>query len=116
MNWGELDSLPEKQLILKHWQKLGQFRNNHLAVGAGDHKMLSKKPYVFSRSYTNAEFKDKVVVGLDLPKGKKEITVKGFFGDGTKLLDTFSNTEVEVKNGKVSLDNGFDMVLLELKD
>ncbi|MFT4830974.1 MAG: alpha-amylase [Psychroserpens sp.] len=116
MNWGELDSIPEKQLILKHWQKLGQFRNNHPAVGAGDHKMITKEPYVFSRSYANTEFKDKVVVGLDLPQGKKEISVKGFFGDGTKLLDTFSNTEVEVKNGKVSLDNGFDMVLLELKN
>ncbi len=115
MNWEELDSIPEKQLILKHWQKLGQFRNNHPAVGAGDHKMLSSKPYVFSRSYVNSDFKDKVVVGLDLPKGKKEITVKGFFGDGTKLMDTFSNTEVEVKKGKVSLDNEFDMVLLELK-
>ena len=60
------------------------------------------------------EYKDKVVVGLDLPKGKKSIRVKGFFGDGTKLYDSYSGTEVMVKNGKVMLENDFDTALLEL--
>ena len=114
MNWGELDSLVEKQNILKHWQKLGQFRKNHPAVGAGKHRRLAKSPYVFSRSYMNGEFKDKVVIGLDLPEGKKSLWVKGFFGNGTRLYDTYSDTEVEVKNGKVLLDNPYDIALLEL--
>jgi alpha-amylase len=116
MNWDELDSLAEKQDILKHWQKLGKFRNNHPAIGAGDHVMLSKSPYVFSRSYTQGDFRDKVVVALNLPKGKKTITVKGFFGDTTKLLDTYSNTQVEVRNGQVVLENDYDVALLELLD
>jgi len=51
---------------------------------------------------------------LDLPKGKKSLWVKGFFGDGTKLYDTYSDTEVTVANGKVILDNDFDIALLEL--
>ncbi len=114
MNWSELDSLVEKQNILKHWQKLGQFRKNHPAVGAGKHRRLAKSPYVFSRSYISGDFKDKVVIGLDLPKGKKSLWVKGFFGNGTKLFDTYSETEVEVKNGKVLLDNPHDIALLEL--
>lgn len=114
MNWEDLDSLPETKKIHQHWQKLGKFRSNHPAVGAGRHKRLGKKPYVFSRTYMDGEFKDKVVVGLDLPKGKKSLWVKGFFGDGTKLYDTYSNTEVEVKNGKVLLENDFDIALLEL--
>ncbi|MGB5693585.1 MAG: alpha-amylase family glycosyl hydrolase [Flavobacteriaceae bacterium] len=114
MNWSELDSLVEKQNILKHWQKLGQFRKNHPAVGAGKHRRLAKSPYVFSRSYISGEFKDKVVIGLDLPEGKKSMWVKGFFGNGTKLYDTYSETEVEVKNGKVSLDTPYDIALLEL--
>ena len=114
MNWEELDSVPEIQSIHKHWQKLGQFRSNHPAIGAGKHKRLAKKPYVFSRTYMNGDFKDKVVVGLNLPKGKKSLWVKGFFGDGTQLYDTYSETEVMVNNGKVILDNAFDIALLEL--
>jgi len=73
MNWKELDSIPETQRILKHWQKLGQFRNNHPAIGAGIHKKLTKSPYVFSRYLEKGDFKDKVVVGLDLKKGKKSL-------------------------------------------
>ena len=78
MNWGELDSQPEMQRILAHWQKLGKFRDNHPAIGAGKHNRLAKKPFVFSRTYTDGDYKDKVVVGLDLPKGKKSLWVKGF--------------------------------------
>lgn len=114
MNWEDLDSIPETQKIHEHWQKLGRFRNNHPAVGAGKHNRLSKSPYVFSRTYINGDYKDKVAVGLDLPKGKKSLSVKGFFGDGTKLFDTYSETEVIVTNGKVVLDNDFDIALLEL--
>lgn len=114
MNWEDLDSVPETQKIHEHWQKLGRFRNNHPAVGAGKHNQLSKSPYVFSRTYINGDYKDKVAVGLDLPKGKKSLSVKGFFGDGTKLFDTYSETEVIVTNGKVVLDNDFDIALLEL--
>ena len=114
MNWEELDSLPDTKKIHEHWQKLGKFRRDHPAIGAGKHKRLGKRPYVFSRTYVDGDFKDKVVVGLELPKGKKSLWVKGFFGDGTKLLDTYSGAEVEVKNGKVLLDNDFDIALLEL--
>ncbi|RDY61269.1 alpha-amylase family glycosyl hydrolase [Flagellimonas nanhaiensis] len=116
MNWKDLDSLPEIQKIHEHWQKLGQFRRNHPAVGAGKHKRLGKSPYVFSRTYVDDEFKDKVVVGLDLPKGKKSLWVKGFFGDGTKLYDTYSQTEVTVNKGKVILENNYDIALLELAE
>ena len=114
MNWEEIDSLETTQKILSHWKKLGQFRNNHPAVGAGKHKRLGKKPYVFSRTYNKGDIKDKVVVGLDLPKGKKSLWVKGFFGDGTKLYDTYSETEVIVQNGKAVLENDNDIALLEL--
>ncbi|UJH67658.1 alpha-amylase family glycosyl hydrolase [Allomuricauda sp. SCSIO 65647] len=114
MNWKDLDTIPKIQKIHEHWQKLGQFRRDHPAVGAGKHKRLASKPYVFSRTYVDGEYKDKVVIGLDLPKGKKSLRVKGFFGNGTKLLDTYSNTEVVVKNGRVTLENDFEMALLEL--
>ncbi|MFS4468094.1 alpha-amylase family glycosyl hydrolase [Maribacter sp. 2210JD10-5] len=116
MNWEAVETQLETKRILEHWQKIGQFRRNHPAIGAGKHKRLGKKPYVFSRTYSKGDYKDKVVVGLDLPKGKKSLWVKGFFGDGTKLYDTYSDTEVTVKNGKVLLENEHDIALLELLD
>ena len=114
MNWQELDSMPQKKEILEHWQKLGRFRNDHPSIGAGIHNRLTTKPYIFSRYFSNDGFIDKVVIGLDLPKGKKSISVKGFFGDGTKLYDRYSDTEITVTNGQVTLDNNFDIALLEL--
>ncbi len=114
MNWSDLDSLPEVQKVHEHWQKLGQFRAKHPAIGAGKHKKLANKPYVFSRTFVDGEFRDKVVVALDLPKGKKSLWVKGFFGDGTTLFDTYSQTEVVVKKGRVALDNAFNTALLEV--
>tara|TARA_R110002012_G_scaffold322099_1_gene555487 strand:+ start:21249 stop:22931 length:1683 start_codon:yes stop_codon:yes gene_type:complete len=115
MNWTEIDSLPETRKILEHWQKLGQFRANHPAVGAGKHKMLTASPYVFQRTYTNATLEDKVVVGLNLPKGKKTLSVKDFFSNGTKLFDTYSKTPLEVRDGAVILDSDFDIALLEIQ-
>ncbi|MGB5554355.1 MAG: alpha-amylase family glycosyl hydrolase [Flavobacteriaceae bacterium] len=114
MNWDDIEKKPKTQKILAHWQKLGKFRQIHPAVGAGIHQQLAKKPYVFSRMLSDGDFKDKVVIGLDLPKGKKSLWVKGFFGDGTLLHDSYSNTTVEVKNGSVNLENDFDIALLEL--
>ena len=114
MNWDELDSVEHTKSVLSHWQKLGRFRQHHPAVGAGRHKRLSRSPYVFSRTYQTEDFRDKVVVGLDLPKGKKSLRVKGFFGDGTTLHDAYSDTEAVVKNGQVELDTPFDTALLEL--
>lgn len=116
MNWEALDSIPEIQQIHQHWQKLGRFRRDHPAIGSGKHQILAQTPYVFSRTYVDGDFRDKVVVGLDLPKGKKSLWVKGFFGDGTKLYDTYSGTEVTVMNGRVTLENDFDIALLELLD
>jgi alpha-amylase len=99
--------------ILNHWQKLGQFRGNHPSVGAGIHKQITSSPYVFSRDYSNGNYYDKVVVGLDLPFGKKEISVGTIFENGTKVKDAYSGTTSEVINGKVAIDSEFGIVLLE---
>ena len=117
MNWDEIERNESingvKVLaVMNHWQKLGQFRNEHPAVGAGVHKMISEKPYYFSRNYKSETFEDKVVVGLELEKGKKEISVKDIFEDGMQLKDYYSGQSIEVKNGKVSLETDFDILLL----
>jgi len=57
MNWDELAS-GDKANLLKHWQTLGQFRDKHNAIAAGEHKMLNQSPYAFSRTLGD----DRVVV------------------------------------------------------
>jgi alpha-amylase len=115
MNWEQIeeDSITKEKLL--HWQKLGQFRRDHPAIGAGVHKMLSEKPYVFSRYYSGNNFTDTVVVGLDMAKGKKELNVSAVFKDTTELRDMYSNTELVVIEGKVVLDTPFSIVMLEKK-
>ncbi|KQB38505.1 alpha-amylase family glycosyl hydrolase [Flavobacterium aquidurense] len=113
MNWDDIESDEETQKILWHWQKLGQFRRNHPAVGAGIHKLISEQPYIFSRSYTNENYTDQVIIGLDLGIGIKELPVDSIFQDGTKLRDAFSSEETEVQNRKAIIDSEFGLVLLE---
>ena len=113
MNWDEIDSLPMTAEILDHYQKLGSFRRDHPAVGAGQHRRLSSSPYVFSRTYSDGEYRDKVAIGLDLPEGPKSLYVRGFFGEGTRLHDAYSDTEATVSNGRVALDTPFTVALLE---
>jgi alpha-amylase len=113
MNWDDIKTNPETQKVFMHWQKLGVFRKNHIAVGAGIHKEISASPYTFSRTFKKDNFTDNVVVGLDLPKGSKEISVGTIFEDGTKLKDAYSGKKVVVSNGKVSIETEFDIVLLE---
>ncbi|WP_298880546.1 alpha-amylase family glycosyl hydrolase [uncultured Polaribacter sp.] len=112
MNWNDIEAKEETQKILKHWQKLGQFRNNHMAVGAGNHTVISdEKGLVFSRLRNN----DKIIAGINLPIGNKEINVSSVFKDGQKINDFYSGQELIVKEGKVVVNSGFDIVLLEGK-
>jgi alpha-amylase len=116
MNWEEAKSKEKNKEVLAHWQKLGQFRNKHVSVGAGIHQQISEKPYVFSRIYSKDEYSDKVVVGLNLSKGKKSITVGEIFLDGELLKDAYSGKEVTVVNGKVTLNTVGTIILLEKKN
>jgi alpha-amylase len=115
MNWDAIKNDNKTQEILKHWQKLGQFRNNHPAIGAGIHQMITQTPYTFYRSYNVGNFKDLVVIAMDLESGKKILSVASVFEEGTVLHDAYSKQDVIVKNGKVELESEFDIVLLEQK-
>ncbi|GGK57105.1 MULTISPECIES: alpha-amylase family glycosyl hydrolase [Flavobacteriaceae] len=113
MNWDAIDTNNETKKLLGHYQKLGKFRKNHPAVGAGIHKMISESPYVFQRTYSQDNFKDAVVIGLDLKEGEKELIVGELFSEGTILKDAYSGKEVTVKNGEILIDTPFNIVLLE---
>jgi len=116
MNWDEIKNDKQTQDILTHWQKLGQFRANHPAVGAGRHEILSQSPFIFKRSFVKSDFFDKVVIGLELNQGKKTVEVSEFFKNGTLLHDVYSQQEVEVVDGNVIIDSEFDIILLEEKN
>jgi len=116
MNWEDIKSNSKTKDILSHWQKLGVFRRNHPSIGAGQHTMISETPYVFERKFNKNEFIDAVVIGLDLEAGAKSISVGNIFEEGAEITDAYSNTSVKVKNGSVSLDTPFSIVLLEIKN
>ncbi len=120
MNWEELEQNVNRngfsiREVLEHYRKLGQFRRDHPAVGAGVHRMISPEPYLFSRELSSGTYSDRVIVGLDLDAGPKEIAVGQLFEEGTELLEYYSGTTVEVHNGMVTLRSEHPLVLLGIK-
>ncbi len=113
MNWNAITNDTLTKSIIKHWQKLGRFRADHPAVGAGNHQMISKNPYLFSRSFLKDGFNDKVVIGLGLAKGVKTLDVSKVFKDGETLHDAYSGKTITVKKGQVILNTDYELVLLE---
>jgi alpha-amylase len=112
MNWGDLRFSDSTRRILAHWRKLGEFRHEHPAVGAGTHRTLQANPLIFSRSLVTDNIDDQVLVAMGQPKGPKAIPVFGLYRDGTLLRDAYSGDTVTVAKGAVSLDNPYDLVLL----
>jgi alpha-amylase len=120
MNWEEIEENVEKNGIavgevLDHYGRLGRFRRDHPAVGAGIHRMISEDPYVFTRELNMEAYTDRVMVAMDLGAGKKTLPAGELFPDRTRLHDFYSGQDVMVKNGKVVLDSEYGMVLLGLK-
>lgn len=109
MNWSDVQYNAGTKKLLDHYGKLGRFRANHPAVGAGVHQMISQSPYWFTRSFKD----DKVLVGLDLKSGLKEISVNEIFENGTRLRDAYSGKTTKVQNGKAIIDSEFGIVLFE---
>ena len=115
MNWNDIKNNQKTKDLLFHAQKLGQFRANHPAIGAGTHQMITKSPYLFYRSFYKEQYQDIVVVGLDLPIGLKTLDVSKVFKEGDVVHDAYSNQDISVKNGTVLIDSDHDIVLLEIK-
>ena len=115
MNWKSVRQNDKTKKVLLHAQKLGQFRANHPAVGAGTHQMITQNPYVFYRSFYKDDYSDIVVVGLNLLAGSKTLDVSKVFKNGDLVHDAYSNQDISVRDGQVTLNSDFNIVLLELK-
>ncbi len=112
MNWSDLEADSARAKVLEHWRRLGQFRRGHPAVGAGVHRTLQEKPYIFSRTLESGGRPDRVLVAMDQGEGAKTIPVFGVFPDGTEVVDAYSGDVGMVRDGAVSLRTGSRLVLL----
>jgi len=103
MNWSSMD-----KNILAHWQKVGQFRNNHIAVGAGSHKSLSAgSGTAFARTYSKNGVTDQVacVVGAN-NNANITLSVNGVFANGTTVRNAYDGKTAVVQNGSVTFNSG----------
>jgi alpha-amylase len=112
MNWDELGTDSTTRAVLRHWRKLGRFRRDHPAVGAGEHRTLQQSPYIFSRSLGGADGGDRVLVAMDAGEGVKSIPVYGVFPEGAAVVDAYSGAAATVAGDAVTLMTPSGLVLL----
>ena len=115
MNWEALaanDTVSGEAIqdVLAYWQKLGQFRRDHPALGGGVHSLINESPFTFSRVFVKDHYTDKVIVALG--EGIGEVKVKTLFEDGTQLKDHYSGEVVTVAGGMVTLTQAGPVALL----
>jgi alpha-amylase len=116
MNWKELESDARREgytikEIHNHWQKLGQFRKNHPAIGAGHHQKISDAPYAFSRTFNQNEFQDNVMVVMS--ENVKEINVENVFSEDQEVKNFYTGETSTVKNGQITFEKDGRLLLLE---
>lgn len=109
MNWNSMN-----KDVLAHWQKVGTFRNNHVAVGAGSHTSLSATSgTAFSRTYNKGGVNDVVVCVVGANKNASTtITLGGAFADGTKVVNAYTGDTATVTGGKVTFNSGAQGTIL----
>ncbi len=97
--------------VLAHWQKLGQFRNRHFAIGAGIQSDLGNNFYV--RTSTKGGVTDTVIIGV-AQSGTVSVNVSAYFADGTLLCDAYTGNTATVSGGQVSfVADSHGVVLIE---
>lgn len=96
--------------ILAHWQKIGQFRRNHVSVGAGTQTDLGNNTY--GRTYSKNGVEDKVVININ-GSGSVAVNVSGIFADGTAVRNAYDGTTGTVSGGKVTFTANNGVILIE---
>ena len=112
MNWEDLkDPESYESKVLSHWQKVGKFRNKHLAVGAGKHFEILDFPYTFARNYDKDGIVDKVICVIGALE-TENVDVSKVFSDGMKLRNAYTGEIATVKDGKVTFTAGIERLIL----
>jgi alpha-amylase len=119
MNWEDLENNAQTAKVLDYWQRLGQFRARHMAIGAGVHEQISEAPYTFSRVFSEKDHQDHVVVAVlsdaDIKMAKEglRVPVGYIFAEGAVVRDAFTGQEYKVSESGVDLKTFEDVILLE---
>lgn len=102
------------QKALEHWQKVGKFRSNHVAVGAGSHTNLTATSgTAFSRKYDKNGIKDSVACVIAASANSNvTITLNGAFADGTTVKNAYDGKTATVSGGKVTFNSGANGTIL----
>lgn len=110
MNW---DSINKE--VLEHWQKLGRFRREHPAVGAGKSYPLEYdgQGSITARFYNAGDQKDDVIIGAGLPDGNMPIEVSRVFKNQSQLRNAYTGNILDIRNGAVMVKVVNGVVLLE---
>ncbi len=103
MNWDSID-----KPVLAHWQKVGTFRNNHLAVGAGTHTAMTASSGVgFGRTYSKNGKEDKIAAVIGASANTSvSLDVSAIWSDGTMLTNYYDDSSATVSGGKVTFNSG----------
>ena len=109
MNW---DSIDEE--VLAHWQKVGIFRSNHIAVGAGTHTTVdSSSGVAFVRTYSKGNVKDRVAACIGASANTTvAIDVSAAWNDGETVVNYYDLSSAVVKGGKVEFNSGSNGTIL----
>jgi len=112
MNWSSMDSA-----TLAHWQKVGKFRSNHVAVGAGQHQVISayssSTGYTFARTYDKGGVTDAIIATLFAPANTSiSVDVSSVWSNGVTLTNAYDGTTATVANGKVTFNSGANGTIL----
>ena len=109
MNWDSMD-----ENVLAHWQKVGTFRNNHIAVGAGNHTTVdSTSGVAFTRTYAKGNIKDRVAACIGASANTEvTIDVSGVWSDGESVVNYYDSSSAVVTNGKVTFNSGANGTIL----
>ena len=110
MNW---DTMNEETLA--HWQKVGTFRNNHVAVGAGDNTTVTTTSGVgFVRTYSKNGVTDRVAACIGASANTSvTIDVSDAWKAGDSVVNYYdSSSAVVAADGTVTFNSGANGTIL----
>lgn len=92
--------------INEHWSKIGTFRKNNPAVGAGTQTDLGEDTY--GRVWND----NKVVIKVGA-NGSTSVNVSGIFNDGDQVRNAYNGEEGTVSGGTVTFTGENGVILVE---
>lgn len=109
MNWNDMD-----KTLLAQWQKVGQFRNKHVSIGAGSNVKLSATSGVaFGRTYDKNGVTDQAAAVIGCNKNSSvTVDVSTLWEDGSYVINTYDNSSSVVTDGKVTFNSGVNGTIL----